>query len=561
MHILRLFAACAVAGPVLAQDCTSDLASLHSPRGEFAASVAAARELLVIGAPNRDATPPVPSLYPYGRAEVFQYDPVTRAWFSRGLLAPAPTPLTVVNNEGFASSLALGSDTVFCGWPADITGGNGTVRPFRLTSGGWIEEPPILPPFASATGRFGVVLAAAGDTVIISEQLSDGMVHVATRSAAGWSIVQTLTPPASVHGTFGRSVAIADGWLFVGDPGHPASLSGVGVVEVYARTSTSGWQHRQTLHGAPALTDGFGTSLAASRDTLVVGDDRGPNSHGGGGIVYVFRRGLFASGQWGLEARLDPPPGAAAGTFGASVAIGAFADHLLVGAPHATAAGVADAGAAFLYRRVAPYTGAWALVRTVAQAPPSHGARAGATVTIGEWHAAFGAPGEQRARAFPADPLRDVDVDLTVDACEALYTPFPACRPYLNSSGPYSRLHVDGSRVIAQADLRLSVDSLPPHSFGYFLVSRTLSAIPVPGGQVAQLCLGGPIGRILTVLDSGAHGRVQLTFDPRVIPQPMGAVSALPGETWGFQYWHRDVQPGSPLATYNFSEAGAVTFE
>jgi hypothetical protein len=42
------------------------------------------------------------------------------------------------------------------------------------------------------------------------------------------------------------------------------------------------------------------------------------------------------------------------------------------------------------------------------------------------------------------------------------------------------------------------------------------------------------------------------------LPQPMGNVSAAPGETWYFQYWHRDFING--MSTSNFSNAVKIVF-
>lgn len=58
--------------------------------------------------------------------------------------------------------------------------------------------------------------------------------------------------------------------------------------------------------------------------------------------------------------------------------------------------------------------------------------------------------------------------------------------------------------------------------------------------------------------DSGAAGRVDTAIDPQSIPSPLGTVVAAAGETWCFQYWHRDTSPGGP--TSNFSNACRVTF-
>jgi len=551
------FAASTLAAISFAQDCTPELTSVHRPFGGFGAALAAEGGLLVIGAPERDVPGPTGSVHPYGRAEAFEYDPVARSWRSLGVIAPSPTPLPVINNVGFGSSLALGEHTIFCAWPDDITGGNGTVRAFFRQPAGWFEEPPIMPPMASATGRFGVSLAAEGQLVVIGEQLGSGKVHIATRTAVlGWQVVQTLEPTASVHGTFGRSVALDGEWLFVGDPGHPGSLSGLGSVEVYRRDGSGAWRFAQRLAGTPVgIYDHFGLSLAASGGRLVVGDDLAASLIGGPGAVFIYER-HSVSGLWTQRARLTSPLPVNAPSFASSIALDG--DALLVGAPNESEGALTRAGSAYLYRR-APATETWSFVRRFTTEPPAAGALAGTAVAVGDWHAALGAPGVERVRAFPADPTRDVDFDTTLDACEALFHPTP-CPALPNASGAVGRLHVDGSTDVHAADLRLAADQLPPNSFGLFLVSRSFLIFHQPGGAVfGQQCIGDPIGRILPVLHSGAAGRVHLVLDPQVIPQPTGPVAAQPGETWYFQYWHRD-NPSVTQRISAFTEAARVVF-
>ena len=78
-----------------------------------------------------------------------------------------------------------------------------------------------------------------------------------------------------------------------------------------------------------------------------------------------------------------------------------------------------------------------------------------------------------------------------------------------------------------------------------------------PGGSQGVLCLGGSIGRF-GLYGSGPNGEHTGTVDPNAIAQPTGTVSALAGQTWFFQSWHRDAVGGS--ATSNFTNAIGVTF-
>ena len=77
--------------------------------------------------------------------------------------------------------------------------------------------------------------------------------------------------------------------------------------------------------------------------------------------------------------------------------------------------------------------------------------------------------------------------------------------------------------------------------------------IPVRQGI---LCLGLPFVRFPNnILDSGLSGTVFLEPDLTSLPS---MTTFLPGDTWGFQYWTRDLNPGM---TSNLSGAARVTFQ
>jgi len=125
------------------------------------------------------------------------------------------------------------------------------------------------------------------------------------------------------------------------------------------------------------------------------------------------------------------------------------------------------------------------------------------------------------------------------------------CTSQPNSTGARAELTGTGSLAVALNDLTFDVTSLPQGSFGYFVMSEVVARTAVFSGD---LCLGGQIARFsLSVQQADTLGAIQ--FSPDVNALPQGRVF-VPGETWNFQYWYRDI--GS---TANFSEAMAVTFE
>lgn len=135
------------------------------------------------------------------------------------------------------------------------------------------------------------------------------------------------------------------------------------------------------------------------------------------------------------------------------------------------------------------------------------------------------------------------------------------CAPaVVNSSGCGASVSAHGSASASITDLRLSAGSLPPGAAGYFLTSMVQASVfPVPGSQ-GRLCLGGSIGRLAgpgQVFVANAAGRASVSVTSGALPTPTGATTVMAGDTWNFQAWFRDANPGS---TSNFSDAVTVTF-
>ena len=109
-------------------------------------------------------------------------------------------------------------------------------------------------------------------------------------------------------------------------------------------------------------------------------------------------------------------------------------------------------------------------------------------------------------------------------------------------------------------DFTLWASLLSQRSFGFFQTSVTQGLTVKPGGSQGNLCLGGSIGRYVgpgQIMNSGSTGSFTLVLDLNAVPTPTGYVAVQPGDTWNFQAWHRDANPGP---TSNFTDAVSVTF-
>ncbi|MCP5023456.1 MAG: S8 family serine peptidase [bacterium] len=134
------------------------------------------------------------------------------------------------------------------------------------------------------------------------------------------------------------------------------------------------------------------------------------------------------------------------------------------------------------------------------------------------------------------------------------------CSALWNSSGGPASISADGDGDVTANDLVLIANGMPLQRFGYFLGSMGQDSVAFPGGSQGILCLGGghQIARFSTqIRHTGATGNFQIPVDLTTIPQtPVVAVQM--GDTWNFQAWFRDENPGF---TSNFTNAVSITFQ
>lgn len=129
------------------------------------------------------------------------------------------------------------------------------------------------------------------------------------------------------------------------------------------------------------------------------------------------------------------------------------------------------------------------------------------------------------------------------------------CSPaVVNSTGLPGRMRATGSSDVSSNDVTLTATHLPPGKLGYFITSQAQGSFMPPGSQ-GFLCLGGSIGRYNASVGQGPS----ITLDIDLSSMPLNPATAVQaGETWNFQCWYRDDNPGS---TSNFTDGISVTFQ
>jgi len=146
------------------------------------------------------------------------------------------------------------------------------------------------------------------------------------------------------------------------------------------------------------------------------------------------------------------------------------------------------------------------------------------------------------------DPDSPIDQDCTrADQGAIAYVQWGLGRKYCmpaepNSTGWPGRALAQGSRVIADDDLRIACDQLPPGELAMLFSSTLRGGAKALGGGGNALCVGVPFGvakATATVVDGA--GLATIPVDLAAIPVDRGTtVPAQPGETFYFQVVYRD---------------------
>ena len=293
-------------------------------------------------------------------------------------LAVVLTPVTLLAQGGFGSSLAVSGQDVYVAQP-DNAYGPGLVYVFRAdTKGVWRPIKKITQSAASNGDGFGSAIAIDGTTMLVGQSKADsasGVVYVFTRDASGsWRESGSIKAPERHPGdAFGAGIVIADTRAYIS-----TGVSGFGSMvftrrsgSVYVFRNAGGtWTAETTL--ASSDTSGgatFGSVVASSGSRVMVGNFRADS---GNGAVYVFNRN--SSGAWKLENKISPPGPITGRSSGFGAAIILRGDTAIVGAVNDR-----GAGAVWLFGRDSA-SGQWSPVTRVLPFDGSFGARFGSSI-------------------------------------------------------------------------------------------------------------------------------------------------------------------------------------
>jgi len=277
------------------------------------------------------------------------------AAFSVPCLAQRSTPIRLLHPAGasgdeFGSGVAISGDTMIVCAKSDDVGPNanqGAAHVYRWNGTAWTFEATLVASDGEAGDYFGNDAVLSGDTAIVSAFLDDGVkgsAYVFTRTGSTWTQQAKLVAANGVaNDAFGTCVALSGDTAIVGAPNAEA---GRGAAYVFARSGATWTQQAQLLDPDGATEEQFGGAVSICGEAALVGnrfDVVGANLYQGS--VTVFNR---SGATWTRQAKLVASDGAASDFFGCSVALSG--DTALVGAYGDSIAHIGQ-GSAYIFTR------------------------------------------------------------------------------------------------------------------------------------------------------------------------------------------------------------------
>jgi hypothetical protein len=261
------------------------------------------------------------------------------------------------SGDAYGGSIARGTDFLAVGAPLESSIGTdptdnsaaaaGAVFILKEVDGSWTQQ-DILKAATPVSGeRFGIAVAASENTVVVgassahagTSEPNAGAVYVFVRNGSTWIQQARLTgSDTEENDAFGTAVAISADTLIVGAMNADSDgIEDSGKVYVFSRTGST-WTQQTILKASnPGVGDAFGASVALSLHTLIVGapfeDGNGTaetdNSMVASGAAYIFVR---EDSGWVQQSYLKSAAASAADAYASAVTLAA--DTALISAPH-----------------------------------------------------------------------------------------------------------------------------------------------------------------------------------------------------------------------------------
>lgn len=304
----------------------------------FGFSVSISGDTIVIGADGDDT-----SGLQAGAAYVFVRSGTT--WSQQAKLTSADG----AGADFFGSSVAVDGEIVVIGAPGDDDNGSfsGSAYVFDRSGTTWSEQAKLTPDDGAGSEEFGNCVSVSGKTVVIGAHYDSdngthsGSAYVFTPSGASWNQQVKLIPAdGDALDQFGESLSVSGDTAVIGSFRDDDNGGDSGSAYIFTRSGLIWGQQTKILATDGAIGDNFGYSVAVAGETVVIGAS-GDGDHSGS--AYVFTR---SGATWSQQTRLFAADGTIGDNFGSSVAVSG--ESVMVGAYEDGDKGL-DSGSAYVY--------------------------------------------------------------------------------------------------------------------------------------------------------------------------------------------------------------------
>ena len=330
---------------VTASDVAELTASNGAAQNEFGRSVSVSGNTMVVGAPFTT----VPKSETASIS--FNVDSTSAATLATTMASTATNIQNALLAAGFKGVKVQAVATTSLAGPFTFNVTFPTSEPVMQYVAVGAPLPITVAPVGAATAASQqLICGATGSTpvsgtfqLIVGTNLYQGAVYVYTGSGSSWTQTAELTASDGRPDTyFGQSVSISGNTIVVGAIGDNTYH---GAAYVFTGSGSSWTQAAKLVASDGAQKDFFGSSVATSGTTIVVGADGATIGLASGqGAAYVFTQ---SGAAWTQAAKLTASDGAAGDSFGSTVSISG--NTVAVGAYFAAVNFNTGQGAAYVF--------------------------------------------------------------------------------------------------------------------------------------------------------------------------------------------------------------------
>lgn len=303
----------------------------------------------------------------------------------------------VSGNAGMGTSCAISGEYAVVGAPSDSVNNAancGSAIVFKIENGTWVQKARLVAPDPKSWEKFGISVTIEDANIVVGGSSAyigatqQGAAYYFTRTGETWTFQQKIFANDGEYGAdFGNTVQLQGNSLFVGSKDKKVgNNTEQGVVYVLTKSGNT-WSHLTQLKANDGLAgDMFGSSLAVSQNTIVVGAPKDDDAQYNQGSFYIFSR---SGNTFTFQKKFSSAGLPDYAEFGTAVSIDG--DYIVCGVPGADMLSDWKRGMVFLYKRTA---GEWSQLTVIYTNGASEIMGFGSSVKLKNGFLVVGAPNE-----------------------------------------------------------------------------------------------------------------------------------------------------------------------